>query len=151
MLDSMQRWKTRLEYEGKQLGEVRIKRGIFQGDSLSPLMFVMAMIPMTCVLRKTKPTYTLKTKSKLNHLLYMDDLKLYAKNQTEIESLIHTVRIFSDDIGMEFGLDKCATIKMKRGKLVEMERVTLAEGNEMSALEEDGEYKYLGILEADDF
>ena len=45
MLDSMQRWKTRLEYEGKQLGELRIKRGIFQGDSLSPLMFVMAMIP----------------------------------------------------------------------------------------------------------
>ena len=40
---------------------------------------------------------------------------------------------------------------MKRGKLVEMESVTLAEGKEISALEEDGEYKYLGILEADDF
>ena len=51
MLDSMQRWKIRLEYEGKQLGEVRIKREIFQRDSLSPLMFVMAMIPMTCVLK----------------------------------------------------------------------------------------------------
>ena len=139
MLDSLQRWKTRLEYEGEQLGEVRIKRGIFQGDSLSPLMFVMAMIPMTCVLRKTKPAHILKNKSKLNHLLYMDDLKLYAKSQSEIESLIHTVRIFSDDIGKAFGLDICATIKMKRRKLVEMERVTLAEGNEMSALEEDGE------------
>ena len=46
-----------------------------------------------------------------------------------------TVIILCDDIGMEFVLDKCATIKMKRGKLVEMERVTLAEGNEMSALE----------------
>ena len=121
MLESIQRWKKRLEYEGKQLGEVRIKWGIFQRDSLSPLMFVKAMIPMTCVLRKTKLTYTLKNKSKLNHLLYMDDLKLYAKSQNEIESLIHTVSIFSNDIGMEFGLDKCATIKMKRGKLVEME------------------------------
>ena len=80
-----------------------------------------------------------------------DDLKLYAKSQNETESLIHTVRIFSNGIGMEFGLDKCATIKMKRGKLVEMDRVILAEGNEMSALEEDGEYKYLGILEVDDF
>ena len=65
--------------------------------------------------------------------------------------MIHTVRVFSDDIGMEFGLDKCTIIKMKRGKLVEMERVTLAEGKEMSALEGDGEYKYLGTLEADDF
>ena len=35
--------------------------------------------------------------------------------------------------------------------MVEMERVILPERNEMSALEEDGEYKYLGILEADDF
>ena len=62
-----------------------------------------------------------------------------------------TVRIFSNDIGMAFGLGKCATIKMKRGKLVEMERVPLAEGNEISPLEEDGEYKYLGMLVADDF
>ena len=48
---------------------------------------------------------------------------------------------------MELRLDKCEkTIKMKRGKLVEMERVPLAEGNEISSLEEDGEYKYLFLL-----
>ena len=41
---------------------------------------------------------------------------------------------------MEFGLDKCAIIKMNRGILVEMERVTLVEGKEMSALTEHGEY-----------
>ena len=34
---------------------------------------------------------------KINHLLYMDDLKLYAKSSTEIESLLNTVQIFSED------------------------------------------------------
>ena len=40
----MQRWKMRLEYGGKQLGEVPIRWGIFQRDSLSPPMPLMAMI-----------------------------------------------------------------------------------------------------------
>ena len=30
--------------ENSELGEVEIKRGIFQGDSLFPLVFVLALI-----------------------------------------------------------------------------------------------------------
>ena len=37
---------------------------------------------------------------KINHLLFIDDLKLYGKNDRETESLLHTVRVFSKDIGM---------------------------------------------------
>ena len=33
--------------------------------------------------------------------MYMDDIKLFAKNEKELETLIHTVRIYSQDIGME--------------------------------------------------
>ena len=40
----------------------------------------------------------------------MDDLKLYFKKEKGLESLVQPVRIFSDDIGMEFGIDKCATL-----------------------------------------
>ena len=36
----------------------------------------------------------------------MDDLKLYGKSTAELESLLDTVRVFSNDISMEFGLDK---------------------------------------------
>jgi hypothetical protein len=42
-----------------------------------------------------------------------------SKSRAEVESLVHTVRIFSEDIGMQFGLDKCAVITTKRGKRVE--------------------------------
>ena len=47
----------------------------------------------------------------------MDDLKLYATNGKCLESLVQTVRIFSDDICMEFGIDKSGTFVLKWGKL----------------------------------
>ena len=36
----------------------------------------------------------------------MDDIKLYAKSERDINSLIHLKRVFSDDIGMTFDLEK---------------------------------------------
>ena len=37
--------------------------------------------------------------------MYIDDIKLFAKNEKELETLIHTIRIFRRDIGIEFGLE----------------------------------------------
>ena len=48
----------------------------------------------------------------------MNDLKLFAKNKYQIDNLVNTARIFSDDIKMEFGLPKCGVLIMKRGKVV---------------------------------
>ena len=47
----------------------------------------------------------------------MDDLKLYAKDDGELEGLLKIVKGFSDDIGMDFGLSKCPKATFKRGKL----------------------------------
>ena len=41
-------------------------------------------------------------------LFYMDDLKSYATNDEQLESLLHTVKMFRDYIKMQFRLDKCA-------------------------------------------
>ena len=51
----------------------------------------------------------------VSHLLYLDDLKLYLKSEEDMLALVNTVRIFSNDIRMNFGLDKFATITCKRG------------------------------------
>ncbi len=53
-------------------------------------------------------------KEKINHLMYMDDIKLFAKNEKELETFIHTVRIYNQDIGMEFGIEKCAMLVIKK-------------------------------------
>ena len=48
--------------------------------------------------------------------MYMDDIKLFAKNEKELETLIHAVRICSQDSGMEFSTEKCAMLVKKSGK-----------------------------------
>ena len=98
---------------------MQIKRGIFQEDSLSPLLFIICMIPLTLILRKVTACYEWGDKeSKVNHLLFMDDLKLFAKNRNQMDSLVKTVHVFSTDISMELGLGKCGVLVVKKGKIV---------------------------------
>ena len=90
-------WKTgkvELAAGGKSLAETKIQRGIFQGDALSPILFIIAMIPLNNILRKCTAGYKLsRSQEKVNHLMYMDDIKLFAKYEKELDTLIHTVRI----------------------------------------------------------
>ena len=37
---------------GTELGQVDIRRGMFQGDSLSPLLLIVVILPLILVLRK---------------------------------------------------------------------------------------------------
>ena len=102
LVNSMEKWKVMLCSGNPELGEVEIKRGIFQGDSPSPLVFVLALIPLSLILRKAKAVYEFsESKEKINHLLFMDDLKLYSRSEKGLDSLVQTVRVFSEDIGMD--------------------------------------------------
>ena len=80
----------------------------------------------------------------------MDDLKLYSKSEKALDCLIQTTRIFSEDIGMQFGIDKCAMLVMKKGKIVKSDGIQLPNGKVVISLEEGESYKYLGVLEADE-
>ena len=88
-------------------------------------------------------------KVRINHLLYMDDLKLYGKSEKQIDTLINTVTVFSYDIRMQFGISKCAILIMKRGKIVKSDGISLPDNEIMRSLEEEG-CKYLRIIEMDD-
>ena len=44
----------------------------------------------------------------------MDYLKLYGRSENAYDSLVKTVRVFSEDIGMEFGIEKCAVSNGER-------------------------------------
>ena len=148
--NSMNLWKVELSSGKETLAQVNIRRGIFQGDSFSPLLFVIALIPLTLILRKCKNGYNFsRTKDKINHLLYMDDLKLFAKEEAGLDALIQTVRVFSSDFGMEFGIEKCAVVIMKRGKMSNSNGIKLPDDDFIKALNAEDGYKYLGVLESD--
>ena len=96
-----------------------------------------------------KAGYSLgKNQPKLNHLLYMDDLKLFGQSERDIESLVNAAHRFSCDIGMRFGIEKCGVIVMKRGKMVTCDGIELPDGEKMKGVSEEG-CKYLGIVELD--
>lgn len=144
----MMKWKTQLVGGRDVLGTVDIKRGIFQGDSLSPLLFVMIMIPLSQRLEAMQG-YKLKHETRsINHLLFMDDLKLYAKNDKQLEELVGVVKSYSDDIKMEFGLSKCAVLSVKKGQRLPTDGLVLPSGEMMKDVDEEG-YKYLGVLQKD--
>ena len=52
-------WRVELTAGGRRLAEAKIQRGIFQGDALSPLLFIIAIMPLNYILRKCTAGYKL--------------------------------------------------------------------------------------------
>ena len=95
LVNSMAKWKVMLCSGNSELVEVEIKGGIFQGDSFSPLMFVLALIPLSLILREAKAAYEFsESKEKIDHLLFMDDLKSYSQSEKGLGSLVQKVCVF---------------------------------------------------------
>jgi hypothetical protein len=65
----------------------------------------------------------------------MHDFKLIGKSEEELQKQIQMVKTFSDDIHMEFGLQKCAKIAFKRGKLVHSQRILIDFNRDIQVLE----------------
>ena len=78
----------------------------------------------------------------------MDDLKLFAKSKNQIDFLVLTVNIFSEDNGMQFGIKKCGVLTIERGKVIRTDGIRLPDGQHMKDIDETG-YIYLEILETD--
>ena len=134
---AMNTWRVELTAGGRSKAETKIQRGIFKGDALSPLLFIIAMMPLNHILRKCTTGYKLsRSQEKINHLMYMDDIKLFAKNEKELETPIHAVRIYSQYIGMEFGIEKCAMLDRKSGKQHMTDEIELLNHHRIRTLEE---------------
>ena len=113
----MKSWRVELTCGGEIFGGVPIKKGVFQGDALSPLLFVNGLMPLTHIRGAGNPRYEFRTGEKINHLLFIDDLKLYSKCERVFDSVIQTVKIFTEDIEVSFGMDKNATLVMKKDEI----------------------------------
>ena len=111
----MSHWRITLSTNSKSIADITIKCGIYQGDALSPLLFCIVRNPSRAFLDKSAYGSRFKSGTTINHLLNMGDIKLYAKNEQDIDSLIHLTRVFSFDIGMTFGLAKCGRLIVNRG------------------------------------
>ena len=161
---TMKEWNVWLYHKKERLCNIAIKRGIFQGDALSPIMFIMTLFPLSHVTLNNQMGYLMKTdninsdpnmavnKVRINHLLYMDDIKLYAQSEEQLHRLVDAVKGYSDTMKMRFGLDKCKIVNVSHGKLsTSSDAYEMDKGEKIEALvRESDSYKYLGILQLND-
>ena len=68
---------------------VDVKRGKFQVDSFLLLLFALSIVPLLLILTEVNASYEWRKKDhKLNHLLFMNDLKLFSRTGEQINTLI---------------------------------------------------------------
>ena len=61
---TMKTWRVELTAGVKRLAEAKIQRGIFQGDALSPLLLIIAMMQLNHILRKSTAGYKLNRRKR---------------------------------------------------------------------------------------
>ena len=78
---------------------------------------------------------------KKNYSLFTDDLNLRRKIHRHIGFLLQTMHTFSEDIRIEFGIQACEVITLKKTKSCEDRR-----NNSVRWESDDAGYKFLVIL-----
>jgi hypothetical protein len=103
--------KVKIRYDAtfRLTSLVPLRKGVFQGDSLSPLL------SLYIGLRNAKG-YLVdplnRRNIKFTHLFYMDDLKLYLCNEKELRTALGTDSKYCQTAGVAFTLDKCAVVRV---------------------------------------
>jgi len=69
----------------------------------------------------------------------MDYIKLYAATNNQLQELLWLTQTFSRDNKMLFGIEKCRTLSIAKGKL-EMRNFTTEDNDTMEAMKEDDIY-----------
>ena len=119
---AMKTWRITLEVNTSngqvKIGPIKVNRGILQGDSFCVRLFTFALNPIAWYLRSTEE-YTLShaPNKKITHLLFVDDLKSYHKFEQKAAVVLSKLKMMSKDLGLEWGINKCAAVHIKRGRL----------------------------------
>lgn len=157
----MKMWKVRYEVRSprgqtERSSYLRIRSGVLQGDSFSPLLFCLAMAPISHAINNTRCCYVTgsgklkKLQISLSHLFYMDDLKLFANSAENLSKQIKAVTSISDAISMKLNVKKCAQVhfipmRLRNEQVQSSEDPETSEGVRFPMLDGESAYKYLGI------
>lgn len=134
-----------------------VRSGVLQGDSFSPLLFCIAMAPLSHAINSLGLGYASSAGGKLDHakfhqshLFYMDDLKVYSTSAGNLDKVLCTVERMSRAISMLVNAKKCARVAHVPSRLGSVDanvEPTEMEGEipDIKALQVGETYKYLGI------
>lgn len=125
--------KYTLLLNGCSHGYFPAKRGLRQGDPLSPLLFVICMEYLSRTMKYvgTLPQFSFHPRCAgmtLNHLCFADNVLLFCKGDAQaIFCMIQGLKLFSDTSGLQASKEKTAIYcsGMEEG---EVQRITAASG-----------------------
>ena len=147
VMNLMKLWSTQLSLDEITTNVIEYLCGILQGDCLSLILFILSVNPLSFLLNKL-PGYKAgppgKRNTTITHLFFVDDLKTYAQDEDGAKQQLDLITVFTADIGMEFGKDKCAYVFIDKGKQKSLGEKFSVEELELNELEDGEQYKYLG-------
>ena len=106
----------------------------------------MSLIPLSYLLNKEKRGYNIHDiygkDQYISHLMFVDDIKIYAPSEKKLKNLLHTTEKFNNDVGLKFGLSKCSVAATKKGEVHATNPIAMSEGS-IEPLQDA--YTYLGV------
>lgn len=130
---------------------ITFRRGLPQGDTLCPRLFMLCMNPVSWMLkaiegyRLSKPIGQVVT-----HLFYQDDLKIFEASREKLRRVMVAVRGVMKHIGLQWNERKCSVADVRRGTLESEEPVSVGDSERevIKSLGEGSLYKFLGVMES---
>ena len=122
--------------------------GIFQGDSISVLLFILSLNPLSYMLGKLKSyNYGNNRRKAIIQNFFVNDLKLYSSTVNVAKKQLDRVTQFSNHICMDFGTNKCVYLKIVKGMIAGDGEPLVINNLTIKSVKEGDTYKYLGIDE----
>jgi len=119
-------WNSRIAVPTKQANEtfstIRFNKGLPQGDALCPHLFTLCLNPVAWKLNATEGYRLSKpvgTKVTHLHLLYVDDLKVFASSESKLSRALRSTSTAMQDMGLQWNTKKCNVIYVRKGKQAE--------------------------------
>ncbi|GBE63330.1 myb-like DNA-binding domain containing protein [Babesia ovata] len=135
---TVKKWNIEIRWHNNTLMHKKVERGILQGDSLSPLLFVLCLDPLSRHLTRLFPKVEIQVPGDrvyaTNHFLYIDDLKIFAHEESTIIGMTREVELFFKNTGFVINRDKSATNTEACASIAKM-------------MEGPDTYRYLGVTE----
>lgn len=144
----MNQWRTVIS-GGEREERVRVRSGVFQGDTLSPLLFCLSVAPISHTLRNSGPDpgFVFEPKmgetERVSHIYYVDDLKVFADTEAEVSRMLARVRREAASFGLTLNPSKCAVHTVVESQ--KRDHPTCKVDSDIPRLGPGNCYKYLGI------